>query len=96
AARAAASIKRVTLELGGKSANIVFADADLELAAARAPGGVFDNQSPEFVANYCERTPLGRMAEPEDYQGAVLFMLSRASDYMTGSVVTVDGGWTAW
>ena len=60
------------------------------------PGGVFDNQSPEFVANYCERTPLGRMAEPEDYQGAVLFMLSRASDYMTGSVVTVDGGWTAW
>lgn len=61
-----------------------------------APGGVFDNQSPEFVANYCDRTPLGRMAEPEDYQGAVLFMLSRASDYMTGSVVTVDGGWTAW
>lgn len=60
------------------------------------PGGVFDHQSPEFVTNYCDRTPLGRMAEPEDYQGAVLFMLSRASEYMTGSVVTVDGGWTAW
>ena len=60
------------------------------------PGGVFDNQSAEFVENYCIRTPLGRMASPEDYQGAVLFMLSQASAYMTGAVVTVDGGWTAW
>jgi NAD(P)-dependent dehydrogenase (short-subunit alcohol dehydrogenase family) len=60
------------------------------------PGGVFDNQSPEFVDNYCARTPLGRMATAEDYQGAILFMLSRASEYMTGAVVTVDGGWTAW
>ncbi|HET6878662.1 MAG TPA: SDR family oxidoreductase [Pirellulales bacterium] len=60
------------------------------------PGGVFDGQSPEFVANYCARTPLARMAAAEDYQGAVLFMLSPASDYMTGSVVTVDGGWTVW
>lgn len=60
------------------------------------PGGVFDNQSAEFVENYCARTPLGRMATAEDYRGAVLFMLSRASEYMTGAVVTVDGGWTAW
>jgi NAD(P)-dependent dehydrogenase (short-subunit alcohol dehydrogenase family) len=60
------------------------------------PGGVFDRQADEFVARYCERTPLGRMATPEDYQGAVLFMVSDASQYMTGSVVTVDGGWTAW
>ncbi|HVX61583.1 MAG TPA: SDR family oxidoreductase [Pirellulales bacterium] len=60
------------------------------------PGGVFDNQGAEFVEKYCERTPLGRMATAEDYQGAVLFMLSQASAYMTGAVVTVDGGWTAW
>lgn len=60
------------------------------------PGGVFDNQGAEFVERYCERTPLGRMAAAEDYQGAVLFMLSQASAYMTGAVVTVDGGWTAW
>lgn len=60
------------------------------------PGGVFDGQSSEFVEAYTARTPLGRMASADDYQGAVLFMLSPASDYMTGAVVTVDGGWTAW
>jgi NAD(P)-dependent dehydrogenase (short-subunit alcohol dehydrogenase family) len=60
------------------------------------PGGVFDNQAEEFVEAYCQRTPLARMARAEDYQGAVLFMVSPASSYMTGSVVTVDGGWTAW
>jgi acyl-CoA reductase-like NAD-dependent aldehyde dehydrogenase len=46
----AQQIKRVTLELGGKSANIVFADADLELAAARAPSGVFDNAGQDCCA----------------------------------------------
>ncbi|WP_205877359.1 aldehyde dehydrogenase family protein [Mycobacterium camsae] len=49
-AGAAAHVKRVTLELGGKSANIVFADCDLELAAATAPGGVFDNAGQDCCA----------------------------------------------
>jgi NAD(P)-dependent dehydrogenase (short-subunit alcohol dehydrogenase family) len=60
------------------------------------PGGVFDNQSDEFVAAYCQRTPSGRMAKAEDYQAAVLFLVSPGNDYMTGSILTVDGGWTAW
>ncbi|HEU4359977.1 MAG TPA: aldehyde dehydrogenase family protein [Mycobacterium sp.] len=50
AAQAAAQVKRVTLELGGKSANIIFADCDLELAAATAPAGVFDNAGQDCCA----------------------------------------------
>lgn len=60
------------------------------------PGGVEAGQDPAFIRNYENRTPLGRMATRDDYQGAILFMCTDASAYMTGAVVTVDGGWTAW
>ncbi len=57
--------------------------------------GVFANQDPEFLGPYTRKVPLGRMAEPEDYDGPVVFMMSDASRYMTGANVVIDGGFTA-
>ncbi|MBP2044979.1 oxidoreductase [Methanobacterium aggregans] len=61
-----------------------------------SPGGIFDNQPEEFVDNYCKRTPLDRMALPEDIVGSLIFLVSDASKYITGQNLLVDGGLSIW
>ena len=63
---------------------------------AIAPGGVFRDTPEPFLSRYISRTPLARMATEEDFKGAVAYLASDLSAYVTGQCLAVDGGWTAW
>jgi NAD(P)-dependent dehydrogenase (short-subunit alcohol dehydrogenase family) len=59
-----------------------------------SPGGVFDDQDERFVEQYESRTPLSRMADPEDLKGPIVYLSADSSRYMTGQNLIIDGGWT--
>lgn len=60
---------------------------------AIAPGGILRNQSEEFVSRYIQKTPLKRMGNENDFRGAIAFLASDLSNYVTGHVLSIDGGW---
>ena len=61
---------------------------------AISPGGIFRSQPEEFVKRYETKTPLGRMAHEEDFQGAIAYLTSDLSRYVTGTNLIIDGGWS--
>jgi len=63
---------------------------------ALVPGGVYNGQDPDFVTRVSRLIPMGRMADPDEYKAAIVFLVSDASSYMPGASLTLDGGRTAW
>ena len=63
---------------------------------AMCPGGVENGQPSDFLESVSSRIPMGRLAQNDEYQGTLLWMLSDASSYLNGSIISVDGGRTAW
>ncbi|MAC42248.1 MAG: hypothetical protein CMJ05_10755 [Pelagibacterales bacterium] len=60
------------------------------------PGGVLNGQDDEFLKKVSELIPLGRMANKEELHGIIIYLLSDVSTYMTGSIISIDGGRTVW
>ncbi len=63
---------------------------------ALCPGGVENNQDPEFINKLSTKIPMNRMAKKDEYRGSVIYLLSDASSYVNGAIIVADGGRTAW
>ena len=63
---------------------------------AISPGGIYMDQDEEFVQRLCQLIPMGRMANKDEYDAALIFLLSDASSYMNGTNLVMDGGRSAW
>ena len=61
-----------------------------------SPGGIYTNQNPEFIQKLTNLIPLGRMAHEDEYKASIIFLVSDASSYMTGSNLVIDGGRSCW
>ena len=72
-----------------------FADKNIRVNSI-SPGGIYTNQSKDFVERLSKLIPMGRMANKDEYKGAIMFLCSDASSYMTGENVIIDGGKTVW
>jgi NAD(P)-dependent dehydrogenase (short-subunit alcohol dehydrogenase family) len=72
-----------------------WADSDIRVNTL-CPGGVLNGQNEQFLNRFNSIVPMGRPARPSEYQGALKFMLSEESSYMTGSTVVIDGGRSVW
>ncbi len=60
------------------------------------PGGILNNQSQDFLSKVNAEIPLGRLANPGEYAGALIYLLSASSSYLNGSIISIDGGRTSW
>jgi NAD(P)-dependent dehydrogenase (short-subunit alcohol dehydrogenase family) len=74
---------------------IYWADKEVRVNA-NCPGGVQADQPDEFLEKVTFRIPMGRMARKDEHKGAILFLVSDASSYMTGATLIIDGGRTCW
>lgn len=72
-----------------------WADKNIRVNAI-CPGGIYNGQEKEFLDKLTNLIPMGRMADKDEYKATVLYLISEASSYMTGSTVIVDGGRTCW